>query len=131
MIETTVLNFDVLYKAALKEWPKTFDFVLTYVSEDFKRYKIKNFGQIADDIGDAYIGLENEVIARWLHYSIGVIIHKAAASITYLELKNLRAELVKNHFEAALKVEYENKDNEWNVESLKLIEDYFSANAVS
>ncbi|WP_334156623.1 hypothetical protein [Oryzomicrobium sp.] len=88
---------------ALSEWPQSLDLKICYMQSDGQRYVVEGLGQLADDIGDTFIGREDELIFRNLHWAINVAIHGLAKYTTRICLADLRGEPVQDIFNAKLR----------------------------
>ena len=124
--ELTEMNFQFrqLLAQALSEWPEAIDLRLANSTSDLRRYAVDGLGYLADSISDAYIGHEQEVIYRNLHWAIHIEIHALARYTTSLILSNLRTDSVRIRFESILN-EIRGKCDEWPESAQRLIESYF------
>jgi hypothetical protein len=93
-------------------------------------YIVENLGKIEDEILDKYLGRNDEVIWSYLNRSFGIVIHEAAYYLQMLNMKDLRKEPVKKHFEEGLKIVINEKKEEtsWPLEQIDLAKRYFSVN---
>lgn len=95
-------DFSGLLSQALSEWPQSLDLQISYTQDDRQRYVVEGLGQLADRLGDSFIGRDDELIFRNLHWAINIAIHGLAKYATTVRLADLRAEFVQNIFEAKL-----------------------------
>lgn len=124
------LDFNYLFKEALKDWPEELDLqVLQYTKPDLQRYTVKNLGQLSDEIESKYVGHKEEILWRDLQISIYSVIHAAAKNILSLNKSSIRAQAVQLVFERRLKEAVAAKAEEWRSEDYVLAEEYFKQNA--
>ncbi len=95
-------DFSGLLSQALSEWPQSLDLQIRYTQDDRQRYVVEGLGQLADSLGDSFIGRDDELIFRNLHWAINIAIHGLAKYTTTVRLADLRKESVQNIFEAKL-----------------------------
>lgn len=145
------LLFENLFKKALSEWPASLDLELqtqkfdevipTDKGYDLVRYKnlpwnkklenyiVKDLYRIYEAVEDKYIAQPNEVLMRNLHMVIYYTLRELAKCLQFVQMKDLRAELVEEEFNNTLKEYLNDKDERsWGVAAIQLIEDYFAVN---
>ena len=123
-------RFTELFQKALADWPECVDLsLLDYSKTPERRYSVKGLGELEDDISTRYIGMENEILMRNLHYVIFVTLHKLAPECKSLRMCDLREDTVKVRFEEWLRKSL-NIDG-WAVDDVALVERYFAGDTVS
>ena len=144
------LRFDKLFKQAVSEWPKSLSIELeteefaevipTDKGYDLIRYKrlpwnkrfdeyvVKDLYELCEGISEKYYGHPQELLMINLHRKIFDTIWNLAKYLKYLELKDLRPEIVQQKFEEILNDGVKNKRDDWGEKELRIIHDYFSTN---
>lgn len=123
-------NFDELFCLALNEWPKIIDMSrFVYSKNEPSGYLIEGLGKIADEIGDRYIGCNEEIIFRNLHLTIFSILHECGRYLKYVNTDGLRKDIVKSKFDIRLRFVMDNKDLGYDENDISLARLYFLENA--
>lgn len=121
------LRFDALFEKAIQEWPATLNLEITdWKKNHGGRFAVEGLGELADDIGNAYIKHPNQIICRWLHSAIRAVIRHAAANIETIEIRQVRRQAVREYFEDSIKRQLKIESG-WNKEERELVYRYFEA----
>jgi len=124
------LNFENLLGEAISKWPEKVNVeVIENLEGDFVQYSINGLGALWEEIESNCIGIDGEVLWRELHCAIYSTINSAAKFVKVIEVRSLRMETVRTHFEEGLRAsatcEY---DLRWGPEDYALVDSYFARN---
>ena len=121
--------FNDLLSVAIKEWPDSIDLSNIIQNDtDSSVYAVVGLGRLADDIGDRYIGLTEEIIFRNLHLTIFSVLHDCGKYVKSVEIGNIRPEYLRKLFNQRLLSVIENKDLDYDEDDKTLVKNYLSAN---
>lgn len=116
-------NFQHIFVAALSKWPQNLS-LAELRSGEGERYSVLGLVGQLEKIEDDYIGGENEIIWRELHWSIFSVIHSVAKNLLEINTSSIRAEAVKTVFERRLQKAISAKDPAWDAEDFVLAQSY-------
>ncbi|NML99361.1 hypothetical protein HHL24_15600 [Paraburkholderia sp. RP-4-7] len=123
------LKFNDLLAKALAEWPPEIDFKpLLRIDPTSKRYSVSGLGEMADEIGDRYIGSTEEIFMRNLHWVIFEVLRDVAANVTRVKTSDLSPDAVRSGFERNLKRCMEMPDLGYPPAAIELGRRYFAEN---
>lgn len=123
------LSFDKLLLKALSEWPDRIIFGdLENYCEATGRYSVKN---LENDIADAYIGKDDEIIMRTLHDAISAVLHSVAKYLTAADKSQFRHHSIRERFEKNLLRDMSSLDLNWREQDHILAQSYFDTNQKS
>lgn len=95
--------FSEWFSLAISEWPKSVDLKLLYSQDEGQKYVVEGLGRLADRIGDLYIGREDELVFRNLHWALNIAIHDLAKYVTTVCMADLRQDAVQIIFDDNLR----------------------------
>ena len=113
---------------ALSKWPKNLNLVEIRFGKD-ERYSVLGLMDQLENIENSYIGEENEIIWRELHWSIFSVVHSVAKNLLEINMSHIRIELVKNVFERRLQKAIAVKDPAWDAEDFIVARAYLGSSA--
>jgi hypothetical protein len=127
--ESMSVKFNDLLARALAEWPSEIDINPMLRSDPISnRYSVGGLGEMADAIGDRYIGSEEEIFMRNLHWVIFEVLRSVAPNVTRIKLRDLSPDAVRNGFERNLKRCMEVPDLGYPPTAIELGKRYFAEN---